>query len=55
MGREVGITQAEFAELLDGVRTAIGKWPRFAKAADVPKDLMTAAASWHTRTGESVK
>lgn len=54
MCREVGITKAEFAELLDGVRTAIGKWPRFAKSAGVPKDLITTAASWHQRIGESV-
>jgi hypothetical protein len=55
MCREVGITKAEFAELLDGVRTAIGKWPSFAKSAGVPKDLITTAASWHKRIGESVE
>lgn len=55
MCREVGITKAEFSELLDGVRTAIGKWPKFAKAAGVPKDLTTAAASWHKRIGDAVE
>ena len=55
MCREVGITKAEFSELLDDVRTAIGKWPKFAKAAGVPKDLTTAAASWHKRIREAVE
>lgn len=54
MCRDVGIGKAEFAELLDGVRTALGKWPGFARAAGVPKDLIAAAASWHRRIGEAV-
>lgn len=55
MCREVGITKTEFAELLDGVRAAIGKWPRFARSAGVPKDLIATAGSWHKRISESVR
>lgn len=55
MCREVGITKTEFAELLDGVRAAIGKWPSFARSAAVPKELIATAASWHKRIGESVR
>lgn len=55
MCREVGIAKAEFAELLDGVRAAISKWPRLARSAGVPKDLIATAASWHKRIGASVE
>lgn len=55
MCREVGITKTEFAELLDGVRAAIGKWPSFARSAGVPKDLIATAGSWHKRISESVR
>jgi serine/threonine-protein kinase HipA len=54
MGREVGITKAEFAELLDAVQTAIGRWGDHAKRAGVPKDILAEARTWHRRIRESV-
>ena len=54
MCRDVGMTKAEFAEILDAVATAIGRWPRFAKQADVPSDVAKEAGEWHRRIRESV-
>jgi serine/threonine-protein kinase HipA len=54
MGREVGITKAEFAEICDAVATAVGRWRRFAKQAGVPNDLAKEASAWHRRIRESV-
>ena len=53
--REFGITKAELAQLLDGVRTGVGKWLSFAKSAGVPKDHIAAVAASHPRIGESVE
>ena len=54
MGREVGITSAEFAELADAVQTAIGAWPKYARRAGVPRELAAEARAWHRRIRESV-
>ena len=54
MGREVGITSAEFAELADAVQMAIGAWPKFARRAGVPRELAAEVRAWHRRIRESV-
>lgn len=54
LSREVGIAKTEFAEIVDAVQTAIGRWRRFAQQAGVPKDLTTEVKAWHRRVRESV-
>ena len=54
MCREVGITKTEFAELVDAVQAAIGRWGNFAKQAGVPKEISAEARSWHRRIRERV-
>jgi hypothetical protein len=54
MCREVGITKAEFAEIMDAVQAAIGCWGKFAKQAGLPKDIAAEGSAWHRRIRESV-
>jgi serine/threonine-protein kinase HipA len=54
MCREVGISKGEFAELVDAVQTAIGRWGDHARRAGVPKDMIAEARAWHRRIRESV-
>lgn len=54
MGREVGITPAEFAGIVDAVRAAVGRWGVFARQAGVPKDLTAEAGAWHRRIRDHV-
>ena len=54
MCREVGITKTEFAELVDAVQAAIGRWGNFAKQAGVPKEISAEARSGHRRIRERV-
>lgn len=54
MSNDVGISNDEFAGIVDGVESAIADWPRFAKMANVSEVTRNEVADWHTRIRQTV-